>query len=373
VRYNNKITKKGVILMKRYLVVLIIMVGIISLSETKINAIEDDFAVIRVKDTLHISVLDNPQLSTNAVVLEDGYINFPYIGQVYVKGRKVEDVKKEITERLSKGYIKFPVVSISLTRGTETRKIYLYGEIMNQGAIPFEENLTLLKAISLANGIKESGLYGKIKVRSRKGKTYEYNENEFDTVDVLSGRADMPLKSDDIILVERNRTFIIEGEVNKPQEYPLKRGMTISRALSEAGGVTEKGLYGVVKLRRLKEGSTLYEEIIVGNGNEIENDMPLKPDDIISVEINRSFFVYGEVNTPGQYVLKKGFTVLNAITIAGGFTKWGSPDRVKILRKTDDGGMKTIKVDLNDVIKGNAQADIPLKPGDIIVATSGIL
>jgi polysaccharide export outer membrane protein len=66
-------------------------------------------------------------------------------------------------------------------------------------------------------------------------------------------------------------------------------------------------------------------------------------------------------------------TVLKALTLVGGFTKWGSSSRVKILRpEKDNTGYETIKVNINDVIDGDATADIILEPGDIVVILKGI-
>jgi protein involved in polysaccharide export with SLBB domain len=66
-------------------------------------------------------------------------------------------------------------------------------------------------------------------------------------------------------------------------------------------------------------------------------------------------------------------TVFKALINAGGVTKWGSEDRVKILRKASNAsGLETIKVDINSVIKGDANSDIKLQSGDIIIVSKGI-
>jgi polysaccharide export outer membrane protein len=66
-------------------------------------------------------------------------------------------------------------------------------------------------------------------------------------------------------------------------------------------------------------------------------------------------------------------TVFKALTIARGFTKWGSENRVKILRLIGNGeGFSTIKVNIDDVLDGDASADILLQPGDTVVVSSGI-
>lgn len=88
---------------------------------------------------------------------------------------------------------------------------------------------------------------------------------------------------------------------------------------------------------------------------------------------SRSFTISGEINKPGNYAILEDTTVLKAISIAGGFTRFGSSSKVKILRpRKDRPGYISIKVDLEAVLNGDASADIVIQPGDIIVVSEGI-
>lgn len=87
---------------------------------------------------------------------------------------------------------------------------------------------------------------------------------------------------------------------------------------------------------------------------------------------SRNFTISGEVNRPGTYPLGDNTTVLKAISIGGGFTRFGSSSRVKVLRpRKDRPGYMRIDVDLNKVMDGHAEADIVLEPGDIVVVSEG--
>ena len=88
---------------------------------------------------------------------------------------------------------------------------------------------------------------------------------------------------------------------------------------------------------------------------------------------SRKFFVYGEVAKPGTYPIQENTTVLRAISMAGGFTKFGSSARVKILRPRDDKpGYDPIKIDIKRLMNGSAEEDILLKPWDIVVVSEGL-
>lgn len=96
---------------------------------------------------------------------------------------------------------------------------------------------------------------------------------------------------------------------------------------------------------------------------------------VVSLQESRSrkFFVYGEVIKPGTYSMAENTTVLRAISMAGGFSKFGSSSRVKVLRpKQEEAGYETIKIDINKVMNGDSENDILLRPGDMVVVSEGV-
>jgi polysaccharide export outer membrane protein len=94
---------------------------------------------------------------------------------------------------------------------------------------------------------------------------------------------------------------------------------------------------------------------------------------ILKESRSRRFFVYGEVIHPGTYPIEQNTTVMRAISVAGGFTKFGSSSRVKVLRARKDGaGYEPLKINIKDVMNGNANADISIHSGDIVVVSEGV-
>ena len=90
-------------------------------------------------------------------------------------------------------------------------------------------------------------------------------------------------------------------------------------------------------------------------------------------EINSYFvFVTGEVAKPGKFPLKSYATVIQGISLAGGFTPFASRDTVHVLRITKNGkGENTqfnIPVDYSDLAKGKTlTGNFFLRSGDVIV------
>jgi len=76
--------------------------------------------------------------------------------------------------------------------------------------------------------------------------------------------------------------------------------------------------------------------------------------------------VSGQVEKPGSYPLKGEMSVIEAISMAGGFTKIAAQNAVKVMR-LEEGKKKTILVRVADISKkGDKSKDIPLNRGDIV-------
>lgn len=86
-------------------------------------------------------------------------------------------------------------------------------------------------------------------------------------------------------------------------------------------------------------------------------------------------FVYGEVEKPGAFELSGNISILESITLAGGFTKYANPKKVRIIRKAaDDQDKQIILVDLSSIAqKGDKTKDIDLIPGDVVFVPESFL
>jgi polysaccharide export outer membrane protein len=90
-------------------------------------------------------------------------------------------------------------------------------------------------------------------------------------------------------------------------------------------------------------------------------------------EVNSYFiFVLGEVLKPGKYPLKSYATVLQGVSMAGGFTPFAAKNRMQVIRtQTSEGGRENqlrIPVPYNELVSGNgAIENFILKSGDTIV------
>jgi polysaccharide export outer membrane protein len=85
-----------------------------------------------------------------------------------------------------------------------------------------------------------------------------------------------------------------------------------------------------------------------------------------------SVYVLGEVTKPGKLQLKSYITVLQAITMAGGFTDYAKKNKLQVVRVTQNGDHKRQEVHIpiryDDLVAGRGEpGNILLHPGDTVV------
>ena len=258
-------------------------------------------------------------------------------------------------------------------------KFFVYGKVEHPGEFILKDDITVLKAISLAGGIKAGGLFGTIKLRRKNNQKKDYKEMSIDLNDenINEANGNMLLMPEDILIIKPNAHFYIYGEVSRPGEFTLKDDITVFKAISLAGGITDNGLYGLIKLKRKQQDSNRCKEIIIDlketNKEGINGDTLIKPDDVLSIEPNFKFYVYGEVSRPGGFSLEDNMTVLKAISYAGGFSEYGTPYKVKVLRTTPgQGRYKTIKFNFKRAMNGISEDDISIEANDVVIVSASL-
>jgi polysaccharide export outer membrane protein len=92
---------------------------------------------------------------------------------------------------------------------------------------------------------------------------------------------------------------------------------------------------------------------------------------VISVEVaelhSYRVYVLGEVGRPGEYTPRGQVTVLQAIALAGGFTRFAAPDKVTIVRR-DSRGERRIPFCYEQVVeKGDLRENLPLQSNDTVI------
>lgn len=165
------------------------------------------------------------------------------------------------------------------------------------------------------------------------------------------------------------RVFIV-GEVRSAGSYPLRGETTLIEALALAGSATAEAASDVLIVRSTGTGprgravlpteasdaEIIRVDLALLQRGDLSKNVSLRNGDTIFVPRAENFFVFGQVRSPGQYVVRRGTTVMQALSLAGGITDRGALNRVRIVRIVA-GKKREFKVKLTDEVQ----------PGDTIV------
>jgi polysaccharide export outer membrane protein len=101
-------------------------------------------------DILTVSVWKEDGLTGDVFVRPDGGLSFPLAGDISASGKSVEDLRKEITERL-KRYMPQPVVTVAVKQ-IGGNHVYVLGKVNKPGDFQFTTPIDVMQALSLASG-----------------------------------------------------------------------------------------------------------------------------------------------------------------------------------------------------------------------------
>ena len=175
------------------------------------------------------------------------------------------------------------------------------------------------------------------------------------------------------IIEYQSKKIYLLGAVGNTGPYELLGRMTLLKLLSQAGGLTPDAGEEIIITRQLPGGEKTTLKVPVKKllleGNP-SLDIPLQPDDIINVPVDKIVLIYvtGEVKNPGALEVRSSNipTVLRAIAMAGGFSEKASKSRVLVKRTEESGEEVEIKVNVSDIMKGK-KMDIQLQANDIVI------
>ena len=160
---------------------------------------ESDY-IIGPGDLLDISVWKNVDLTKQVVVLPDGRIFFPLIGEVMAGGRTVTQLSKDLSQKLTRFV---PDVSLSVVvRQVNSMLIYVIGRVNRPDRFILNTNVDVLQALAMAGGLNPFAKSGKIKIFRKQGKHTQVFPFDYDNA--TKGKnldQNIMLKRGDVIVV----------------------------------------------------------------------------------------------------------------------------------------------------------------------------
>ena len=253
-------------------------------------------------DVITVHVVDAEEIPDKPIRIgSTGYISLPMVGRIEAGGRTVDDLEKEITERL-KTYIRNPEVAVGVAE-QRSQPVSVIGEVATPGIHQLQGRKTLVEILSLAGGARADAGYS-IKIT---------RQNEWGPIPLPnvvmdpSGRfsvAEVNLKAileaknpaenilimpNDVISVPRAEAVYVIGDVKRPGEFVLgvKANISVLQVLALASGLEKTAASSKARILRASLSPDLKRTEIAVNLSKIlagkDEDVRMQPDDILLV------------------------------------------------------------------------------------------
>jgi polysaccharide export outer membrane protein len=274
-------------------------------------SLEQDYR-IGPNDVIDVQIDNAPELSKTFRVTAAGTFLMPYLGRMTAAQKTPEELAQLITEGLRGDYLKDPKVTVAV-KEYNSRSFFIQGAVRSPGVYQIEGKPSLLELITLGGGLAEN---------------------------------------------HGSTAFIIHKlklAASPAGEQKIEGPATPTQVVDHGsdGGDTPRYEMRSVNINGLLRG-------------RFSEDTFLEPGDIINIPPSDVFFVAGEVNKPGSFVLKEGTSLRQAISLAQGTSLNAAGDRGVIFREGPTGKREELKVDIASVMSGK-KPDVPILANDIVM------
>jgi polysaccharide export outer membrane protein len=265
-------------------------------------------------DVIDVQVENAPEMSRTFRVTAAGTFLMPYIGRVTAVKKTTEEVAQMIADGLRGDYLKDPKVVVSV-KEFNSRSFFIQGSVRSPGVFQIEGRPSMLEIITLAGGLSE-----------------KHGANAY--------------------IIRR-----IKAPEQKGPEPSSAKTTAANDANAEQEPATEEGAKYELK-------SANINGLLKGR---FDQDVLLEPGDIINIPPSDVFFVAGEVNAPGEFALKEGTTLRQAISLAQGTNYKAALNRGVVYRENAQNGKREeVHIDIGAVMGGKKE-DVLIMANDIIM------
>jgi polysaccharide export outer membrane protein len=184
---------------------------------------------------------------------------------VKAAGVTLHAIENDLKTKLADGYIKNPQVTVGVET-FQSQRIFILGEVRAPGPYVLTGDMTIIEALARAGSTNPTASDEITIVRPPPGKAagpvlpdqaggdttvIKVNMHDLQAGDLSKN---VLLKDGDTIVVPKAQGVFVFGQVKAPGAYAIDRGTTVLQALSLAGGVTDRGSTGRVKIVRTADG-----------------------------------------------------------------------------------------------------------------------
>lgn len=234
-------------------------------------------------DSLHISILDMPEMEQSARVSDSGEIPVQGAGNVKVVNLTPAEAATAIHDRLvSSHFLNHPEVSVVVEQYA-TQDVTLIGEVKAPGAYPIVTPRLILDVIALGGGLTEYA--DRDVIVERHGNQTDPVQYTLSNDGARAISEQVLVNPGDTVVVPKAGIVYVLGDVNRPGGYTMNNNesqMTLLEALSIAGGAAKTAKLSHARLIRKTDHTE--RQISLGDVQKGKQpDFAMAPGDILYV------------------------------------------------------------------------------------------
>jgi len=220
-------------------------------------------------DVVSLQVFNEPSLSRDVEVGSDCALGVALIGRVEACGLTTQELASSLETRFADGYLVRPHVVVEVSE-YHSQTVEVIGKAKVVGSQPLKGPTPLIGVIAAAGGPSEEGAHEIVHVTSAGQQTVYLLSQLPDLDDVL-------VESGDAVIFREGSRVFVEGEVKKPGAVAFREGVTVTQALTLAGGPGDYANLRKVILRRASGEKVKINVQRIHRG--VDSDPVLSPDD----------------------------------------------------------------------------------------------
>jgi len=333
--------------------------------------------LLGVGDVLRISVWGHAELTTEVAVRPDGYLTFPLVGDHMAVGKSARQLSQEL-EAILADYVVNPRVTVIVSQ-FRSLQVQVLGEVKSSGYYQLRAGARLMDILALAGGPTQAADLQQISITR-----YYLDNSGVERTEVLRVNVDQflangdltnnPLmESGDLVFVPSTGKATIFGEVRQPTSYDLRPDLNILDLLALAGGALESAdLERVVVTVQTENGPQEKRVNVQAMLAGRKKPLAIGSNDVVFVPKKQQVMVFGAVQRPGVYELRREDTFLiDILAQAGGVLPSGDASAISISRRVGE-QQQVIPVDASPGLTGKEGGDNPrLMADDLIFVPEG--
>ena len=265
-------------------------------------------------------------------------------------------------------------------------QITIEGMVQRPAIYEVKGEKNLAEALELAGGVLPSGTLRHIDVerveahesRTMLGLDVPENNNKESVTQALQ---DFQIQDGDKVKISpimsfADKTVYLDGHVFRPGKYAYRDGMKITDLIRSYKDLLPEPYGRHAEIIRLNVPDYAPAVLAFNLSDALagkEQNLVLKPFDTVRVfgrydfEDPPTITITGEVRDPGDHVTNGATYLRDAVYLAGGATPDALLSDAQVFRKTDDGKLKVISVNLAKALAGDGKDNVLLEPKDRLI------